>query len=77
MGLAMVIALPVFENYGFQRWVKISFIANAVATPLITVVYFYPTYSEKLLFLGLPWGFTVPLAMMMLALMFKKNSTRK
>jgi hypothetical protein len=77
MGLAMLIALPVFEKYGFQKWVKISFIANAVVTPLITFVYFYPTYSEKLLFLGFPWGITAPLAMLMLALMFKKNNSEQ
>jgi hypothetical protein len=35
-------------------------------------VYFYPTFTNKLLFLGFPWGITAPLAMLMLALMFKK-----
>lgn len=73
MGLAMLIALPVFEKHGFQKWVRLSFLANAVVTPLITFVYFYPTYSEKLLFLGFPWGITAPLAMLMLALLFKKK----
>lgn len=41
MGLAMLIALPVFEKYGFQKWVRVSFLANALVTPLITFVYFY------------------------------------
>ena len=72
MGLAMLMALPVFEKNGFQKWVRISFLANALVTPLIAFVYFYHTYSEKLLFLGFPWGITAPLAMLMLALMFKK-----
>ena len=74
MGLATLIAIPAFEKHGFQRWVRISFLANALVTPLIAFVYFYQTYSEKLLFLGFPWGITAPLAMLMLALMFKKNS---
>jgi hypothetical protein len=74
MGLAMFVAIPVFEKRGFQKWVRISFLANALVTPLITIVYFYPTYSNKLLFLGFPWAITAPLAMLMLALSFKKNN---
>ncbi len=50
MGLTTLIAIPVFNKNGFQRWVRISFLANALVTPLITFVYFYPTYSESLLF---------------------------
>ena len=73
MGLSTLTAIPVFEKHGFQRWVKISFFANAFVTPLIAVVYFYPNYSEKLLFLAFPWGITAPLAMLLLAIMFKKN----
>jgi heme/copper-type cytochrome/quinol oxidase subunit 4 len=75
MGLATCIAIPVFENQGFQKWVRISFIANALATPLIAFVYFYPGFSEKLLLLGFPWGITAPLAMLMLAIFFKRNLT--
>ena len=73
MGLATLIAVPVFSKQGFQKWVKISFIANALATPLISIVYFYPTFSEKLLLLGAPWGITAPLAMLLLAILFKKE----
>ena len=73
MGLATLIAIPVFEKHGFQKWVRISFLANALVTPLITIVYFYPVYSEQLLFLGFPWGITAPLAMLLLAIMFKKK----
>jgi hypothetical protein len=74
MGLAMLVAIPVFEKHGFQRWVRISFLANALVIPLITFVYFYQPFSEKLLLLGFPWGITAPLAMLMLSIMFKKNS---
>jgi len=76
MGLSTLIAIPVFEQQGFQRWVRISFLANALVTPLITFVYFYPRYSSKLLFLGFPWAVTAPLAMLLLAIMFKKNGTK-
>ncbi len=73
MGLATFIAIPVFEKHGFQKWVRISFIANALATPLIAIVYFFPVFSEKLLLLGFPWAITAPLAMLMLAFLFKKK----
>ncbi|SNR53810.1 hypothetical protein [Lutibacter flavus] len=73
MGLATLIAVPVFSKKGFQKWVKISFIANALTIPLISIVYFYPTFSEKLLLLGAPWGITAPLAMLLLAVLFKKE----
>lgn len=74
MGLATFIAIPLFDKHGFQKWVRISFIANALATPLIAIVYFYPVYSENLLVLGFPWGITAPLSMLLLAIMFKKKS---
>jgi len=73
MGFATLIAIPVFQKKGFQRWVRISFLANALVTPLIAFVYFFPTYSEKLLTLGFPWGITAPAAMLLLAILFKKN----
>ncbi len=73
MGLATLFAVPVFEKQGFQRWVRISFLANALVTPLIAFVYFYPEFSETVLLLGIPWAITAPLAMLLLALMFRKN----
>jgi hypothetical protein len=73
MGLAMLLVLPVFEKKGFQRWVRISFLANALVTPLIAFVYFYPDFSERLLLLAIPWTITAPLAMLMLAIMFRKK----
>lgn len=75
MGLATLMAIPAFERHGFQRWVRASFWANALVTPLISIVYFYPVFSEKLLLLGFPWGITAPLAMLMLAILFKKQNS--
>jgi hypothetical protein len=77
MGLATFMAVPVFEKKGIQKWVRIFFLANALITPFITTVYFYPVYSASLLFLGFPWGITAPLAMLSLAMMFRENATIK
>jgi heme/copper-type cytochrome/quinol oxidase subunit 4 len=74
MGFATLFAFPVFKKQGFEKWIRYSFfIHGAVTTPVIAFVYFYPTYSEKLLLLGLPWAITAPLAMLLLAVFFKKQ----
>jgi hypothetical protein len=77
MGLATLFAVPVFEKTGFEKWVRITFLIHAVVTPLIAWVYFYPVFSNKLLLIGLPWGITAPLFMLMLALMFHKKENSK
>jgi hypothetical protein len=71
MGLACLFAVPAINNVGFERWVRRSLIANAFVTPLISIVYFYPTFSTRLLFLGFPWAITAPLFMLMLAIMLR------
>lgn len=75
MGLAMLLALPAFEKR--DKWVRLFFGANALVTPLITVVYFYPSFSVKLLFLGFPWIVTAPGAMLALALLFRKREKER
>ena len=75
MGLATLLAVPALSNVGFERWVRLSLIANALVTPLISIVYFYPTYSTKLLFLGFPWAITAPLFMIMLAIALRRRQT--
>lgn len=72
MGLATLVAVPALDRKGFQNRVRISFIANASATPLISIVYFYPHYSYNVLLLGFPWAVTAPLSMLLLAIMFRK-----
>jgi uncharacterized protein (TIGR03382 family) len=74
MGLATLVAIPAFASAGFERWVRMSFIANALVTPLIGIVYFYPEYSQRLLFLGSPWGITAPLFMLLLAVLLRRRS---
>jgi hypothetical protein len=73
MGLATLIAIPIFKKEGFQKWVRYALIAHTLVTPLIVFVYFYPNFSERLLLIGVPWGITAPVFMLMLALMFKKS----
>ena len=72
MGFATLFAIPVFKRSGFQKWVKYTFLAHSLTTPLIAFVYFYPDFSNKLLLIATPWVITGPLSMGMLALLFKK-----
>ena len=73
MGLATLVAIPALQNSGFERWVRASFLAHALVTPFITVVYFYPTFSEALPMLGFPWALTAPLFMILLALILRRK----
>ena len=73
MGLATLFAIPALNKIGFERWVRLSFIAHVLVTPLITIVYFYPTYSHNLIFLGFPWAITAPVFMLMLAIMLNRR----
>lgn len=75
LGLACLLAAPAVDGVGFERWVRRSLIAHALVTPLIGIVYFYPTYSTELLLLGLPWAITAPLFMLLLALMLRRRQT--
>lgn len=68
MGLAFLLAVPALNPNGFERWVRYGFLAHVLVTPMIATVYFYPNYSDKLLFLGFPWGLTAPAAMTLLAI---------
>jgi len=74
MGLASLMAIPAFETNGFEKWVRRSLAANALVTPLIGTVYFYPTFSTSLLFVGFPWAITAPLFMLMVALAMRRRA---
>jgi hypothetical protein len=73
MGLAALFAVPALDRTGFERWVRRSCIVHALVTIPISIVYFYPTFSQGLLFLGLPWAITAPLFMVMLAVSLRKS----
>ncbi|MGC4027305.1 MAG: hypothetical protein QM696_00330 [Steroidobacteraceae bacterium] len=74
MGFATLLAVPALGRTGIEGLARISFMANVLVTPLIGFVYFYPTYSPSLLFVGSPWAITAPLAMFMLALVLRRRS---
>lgn len=74
MGFATLFAAVVFEKKGIERWTKRFFFANALITPAIATVYFYPTFSIPLLILlGTPWMITAAGSMLLLALYFKEK----
>ncbi len=73
LGLATLFASFLFANQGFERWVKWFFLANAIVTPLIGFVYFYPTFTYNLLLLATPWVITASGSMLVLALYFLKR----
>lgn len=73
MGLATLFASPVFEKKGLEKWTRWFFLANALITPVIAFVYFYPTFSVNLLILGSPWMITVLGSMLFLAIYFKRK----
>ncbi|MEQ1871253.1 MAG: hypothetical protein ABL961_14655 [Vicinamibacterales bacterium] len=77
MGLATLVAIPALEPVGVERGVRRSFIAHAAITPLIAVVYFAPTFSTTLLFLGFPWAVTAPLFMWMLARLLRGRTASR
>jgi hypothetical protein len=74
MGLATLLAIPALDDSGFERWARRSFLAHGLVTPLIALVYFYPTFSEALLLLGFPWAITAPLFMALLAITLRRRA---
>ena len=52
MGIAAFVVIPALRHSGFERWVRLALLAHALVTPLIAIVYFYPTFSTKLLLLA-------------------------
>lgn len=70
MGMATLFGSFVFRTREIEKWAKGFFIANAVMTPVIALIYFYPTFSISLLMLGSPWMLTAAGSMLCLALYF-------
>jgi len=73
MGLATLFAVPVFAKQGLERWVRRFFLAHALMTPIISLVYFYPTFSIALLLIASPWMITASGSILILALFFKRQ----
>jgi hypothetical protein len=51
LGAATLLAVPVFTGSKPRRWVRRFFLANMLVTPVVSPVYFYPSFSIPLLFL--------------------------
>ena len=73
MGIATLVAIPALEKRGVEQRARRALLANALVTPLIATVYFYPTFSTRLLFLGFPWAITAPLFMVTLAFALRRR----
>lgn len=74
LGFATLFAVPVFTGSASRVWVRRFFLANALVTPVIALVYFLPTFSIPLLLLGSPWMISAPGSFLLLALMFKRQA---
>jgi hypothetical protein len=75
LGAATLLAVPVLAGSESRRWVLWFFLANALVTPMIAVVYFHPRFSIPLLLLGTPWLVTAPGSFLLLALMFRREAS--
>ena len=73
MGIAAFFAAQVFEKSGMPGWTRRFLLAHALVTPLIAVVYFYPTFSTTLLIIGSPWIVTSTGSILLLALHFRRT----
>jgi hypothetical protein len=73
LGLATLVAIPAIGRTGRERRVRRALMAHALVTPLISIVYFAPGFSQTLLLLGLPWAVTAPLFMATLAIMLRSR----
>jgi hypothetical protein len=76
MGFTTLAIIPALRNTGVERRVRMACMANVVATVLAGIVYFYPTYSNKLLMLGFPWGITAPVFMLLLGIALRTRDAR-
>ncbi len=73
MGFATLWAFPLFANNGFEKRVRLFFLANGLINPVIAFVYFYPVFSTGLLLIGIPWIITAPGSIFFLTIYFKKG----
>ena len=75
LGAATLFAAPALAGSPSRRLVRGFFLANALVTPVIALVYFLPKFSVPLLLLGTPWLFTAPGSFLLLALMFRREDS--
>ena len=73
MGLSTLFAAFAVSGNPSTKWLHIFFLANALLTPVVALVYFYPHFSIALLLLATPWCITVPGSMLLLARFFRRK----
>lgn len=74
MGIAALLIIPALGHTGAERRARLAAVAHVVATVLAGIVYFYPTFSTRLLLIGFPWGFTAPLFMVLLGTVMRRRA---
>lgn len=75
MGMAASAIIPALDGSAVERRLRAAAKAHAAATILAGVVYFWPSYSTKLLLLGFPWAVTAPLFSLLLARALRARGT--
>jgi len=73
MGLVALVIIPALGNTAAERRVRLACVAHVGATVLSGIVYFYPTFSNKLLLVGFPWAVTAPAFMLLLAIALRAS----
>lgn len=76
LGLSTLFGAFAFEKRGVGRIARWFFLANALITPVIAFVYFYPEFSSSLIWIGSPWIVTAPGSMLVLAIYFTRKEDR-
>jgi hypothetical protein len=76
MGLATLLIINALGNTGVERRARLACMAHVVATALSGIVYFSPTYSQKLLLVGFPWAITAPLFMVLVAIVLRTRGAQ-
>ena len=74
MGSGALLIIPALGHTGAERRARLAAVAHVVATVLAGIVYFYPTFSTRLLLIGFPWGFTAPLFMVLLGVAMRRRT---
>ena len=74
MGVALLLVVPTLGHSGVERGARAWCIANFIATGLACVVYFSPTFSGRLLLVGVPWGLTAPLSMLLIGVTIRRRA---
>jgi hypothetical protein len=71
MGVCMLFAALSLPQTGPGMWARRFMFANAMITPVIAFIYFYPHFSLGVLLLGAPWLVTAPGSLLALACYFR------